>query len=174
MLMAAKDILNEALIFEKKGEKMYSEIAKSTKDVFVRKIFITLSSDELVHAKTVEKFSKSFKVGSAFDENDLAKAENQSKTRIFGISISRFKKHARLSSKELRPFDIGIELEKKSIEYYQKGLNGSKSEIEKRLYEVLISAEKMHLDSLTKAKDFLSDPEKGFMELEEWLLDGGI
>ena len=158
--------LKYALDFEIKGERIYREIATSSDDEFVKNTFNGLADDEVVHENVIKGYIE----GKA-DFSELQKVTLDPK-RLFGMLTEEFKKKAALSAEKLKPFDTGIELEKKSIVYYTEQLEKAETEEAKKLFEFLVKQEKFHLESLQKAKDFLSDPENFYVEFERWTLEG--
>jgi rubrerythrin len=160
------EALKYALDFEIKGEKIYRELASRSSDAFVKNTFNGLADDEVVHEKVIKEFME----GKA-DFSSLKRVTADPK-RFFGTVAEEFKKRAKADASKLKPFDTGIELEKKSIAYYTEQLKRAETEETKKFFDFLIKQEKFHLESLQKAKDFLSDPENFFVEFERWTLEG--
>lgn len=166
--------LNEAINLEVEGELIYKEIAEQSTDDFVRMTFKGLADDEVRHAKIIKDFAESIKKDKAFDMKQLDAIKDNRPSRIFGTSIKKFKDKAKHDAKALKPFDTAIDLEKRSIEFYTGRLDKAVLDETKELFLFLIAQEKMHLTSLEKAKDFLKNPEHSYLEMEEWIMDGGM
>jgi len=158
--------LKFALDFEIKGERIYREIASSSDDDFVKNTFNGLADDEVVHEKVIKEYME----GQA-DFSSLKKVTLDPK-RFFGTVTEEFKKKAKADIAKLKPFDTGIELEKKSIAYYTEQLEKASTDEAKEFFEFLLKQEKFHLESLEKAKEVLSDPENFYVEFERWTLEG--
>lgn len=158
------DALKFALDFEIKGEKIYRDIAEESKDRFVKNTFNGLANDECIHEKVIREY-----IAGKADFSSLRKLTIDPK-RFFGGVTEEFKQRAK--SAEFKPFDIGIELEKKSISYYAEQLGKAKTKEAKKFFEFLINQENFHLKSLTEAKKFISDPSNFYAEFEKWTLEG--
>ena len=165
--------LKYAIEFEIKGENIYEDLANEAEDEFVKNTFSGLAKDELVHIEVINKYMESIESESKFDfDKEMEKVKDINPKRFFGILTEEFKKRAKLAAEQLKPFDTGIELEQKSIDYYQKQDKKAKSEQTKKFFEFLVKQEKFHLRSLQQAKDFLGDPENFYVEFERWTLEG--
>ncbi|MBW2981869.1 ferritin family protein [Candidatus Woesearchaeota archaeon] len=160
------EALKYALDFEEKGEKIYRDIAENSEDDFVKNTFNGLADDEVVHEKVIKGF-----IGGNADFSELKKVTLDPK-RFFGTVTEEFKKRAKMHGAELKPFDIGIELEKQSIAYYKEQLEKASTEEAKKFFEFLVKQEQFHLKSLQQAKDFLGDPENFYVEFERWSFGG--
>jgi len=160
------EALKYALNFEEKGEKIYRDIAENSDDDFVKNIFNGLADDEVVHENVIKKYIE----GKA-DFAELKKVTLDPK-RFFGTVTEEFKQRAKMHGAELKPFDTGVELEKKSIAYYKEQLKKASTEESKKFFEFLIKQEEFHLKNLQEAKDFLGDPENFYVEFERWSLEG--
>ena len=165
--------LNYAIEFEVIGEGVYRDVANKAEDAFIKNTFNGLANDEIEHIRVINRYMESLKQGKKFDvDKEMEKVKDLSPKRFFGILTKEFKKKAALSAEGLKPFDAGIELEQKSIDYYTKQLGKAKTEETRRFFEFLVKQEKFHLESLQKAKDFLSDPENFYVEFERWTFEG--
>ncbi len=165
------DTIKQAIDMEVKGENAYREFAEEATDPFIKTTFSGLADDEVEHRKLLHDYAEQISKGNPLE---LGKFKDNNPQRIFGMSLNEFKDHAKLGAEQLKPFDAGIQLEKAGIEYYTKALAGAETDEEKTFFESLIVQENMHLDILTKAKEFLSNPQSSFHDMEDWLLDGGI
>jgi rubrerythrin len=164
--------LKYALEFEIKGENIYEDLANKAEDDFVKNTFSGLAKDELIHIQVITKYMESIEGETEFDFEKELKKVTTSPKRLFGVVTEDFRKKAKLDAEQLKPFDTGIELENKSINYYIEQSKKAKSDMTKKFFEFLIKQEKFHLKSLQEAKDFLGDPENFYVEFERWSLEG--
>jgi rubrerythrin len=164
--------LKYAIDFEIKGENIYEDLANEAEDEFVKNTFSGLAKDELVHIEVINKYIESIEKETEYDFEKELKKVTTSPKRLFGILPKKFKQKAALAANQLKPFDIGMELEQKSIDYYKEQGKKAKSEATKRLFEFLTKQEKFHLKALQEAKDFLGDPENFYVEFERWGFGG--
>ncbi|MGC8719908.1 MAG: hypothetical protein ACP5TY_07855 [Thermodesulforhabdaceae bacterium] len=70
------------------------------------------------------------------------------------------------------PFEVGMELEDKSIGLFRKFMETAQSDEEKKFIESFIAEEKEHFRTLADLKYFYEDPEGWFMEKGRQVLDG--
>lgn len=174
-MQEVKKAVAEAILFEEEGERVYSQAAERASSDFVQNLFRGLAEDEARHAKIIRDYAASLEgVGGIDMEQELKSMRSNDPKRLFGVPSEEFSRLARIDEREGKPFMTGIELEKKSIEYYERMLREAEDEAGRKLFSFLIGQERMHLASLEKALDFLRNPADKFMEMEGWLLDGGV
>ncbi len=109
--------LKFALEFEIKGENIYEDLANEAEDDFVKNTFNGLADDETEHIRVINKYMESIEEESEFAlDKEMEKIKDLRPKRFFRMLTEEFKKKAKLDEKQLKPFDTGIELEKKSID----------------------------------------------------------
>jgi rubrerythrin len=73
----------------------------------------------------------------------------------------------------MEALDTGIDLEARSVEFYEKQLTEAADPLEQEFIRKMVAEEKGHHAVLKDMKFYLSDPEDWFRERESGGLDGG-
>ncbi len=126
-------VLGTALELERKGFTFYSEAAKKTENETGKKMFSQLAKEEEEH---IGKLRKMF--GNSYPQN------NHTEIPLFDAEVSEY-------SGEIDAIKIGIDMEKKSIEFYKNWAKGNL----KLLFNELIEFEKEHLELLEAELDYV-------------------
>ncbi|KYK34447.1 MAG: ferritin family protein [Theionarchaea archaeon] len=126
-------VLATALELERKGFTFYSEAAKKTENETGKKMFSQLAKEEEEH---IGKIKKMF--------SNLYPQNNHKEIPLFNAEISEY-------SGEIDAIRIGIDMEKKSIEFYKNRAKGNL----KSLFNELIEFEKEHLELLQAELDYV-------------------
>jgi len=77
------------------------------------------------------------------------------------------------NSDELEALKIGMDMESKSVEFYQGALEKTQDSHQKAFFNRLIDEEKEHYELLQNTRSYLKDSGEWFLWEEKALLDGG-
>ncbi|MBU7019352.1 MAG: ferritin family protein [Theionarchaea archaeon] len=131
--MNEAEVLGTALNLEKKGFTFYSEAEKKTENRTGKKMFAQLAREEEDHIRDIKNMFK-----------NLYPQRSEVDIPVFDEDISEY-------SGEVEALRIGIEMEKKSIEFYTDWAEGNLGTLFKRLIEI----EKSHLELLEAELDYV-------------------
>lgn len=144
MLKEELNAIKQAIIHEVEGYEFYRLAAEQAKNTESKEAFMELAKEELKHADYLkELFDKIQQGDEAFT---LAFLADPPSPNIFNWD----KVDGQYTSMAMSVFGIAIQLEKDSIIFYEKAFENSKFEEAKKLYQLLIKWEKVHLDQFTK------------------------
>lgn len=169
-------MLKTALDMEKRGYKMYIQIAGKTNNPTVQKVFNSLAKDEIFHIKAIKNFyeqllSPGLKLTIS---NFLKEKESASdKKKIFDISVKKWKKDLSLSKDDNAAYKFGLNFETKGYEFYKKSLAETKEDNVRKLLIFLTQQENEHYRFLQETHQYLTHPENWFIQEEKPIYEGG-
>lgn len=154
------DVFEFALEFEKENKEFYRECAEKADHNSLKRVFNYLADEEEKHEEivkqlqaeeTVEKVESDIipKAKKAFDEiaEDLPE-------RIF-------------NDDQLDAYQKALELEKRSVEFYQSKLEEAELPQVKKVFRKLANIEKNHQKIMENIYQFVSKPER-WLDDAEW------
>ncbi len=136
------DILKQAILFERRGQAFYTQVANQTDNPDVQKIFQTMAEEEVLHEKFLSEQYKSYKKDGKFSVSKLPKEEEKG---IAGLVLNEgMKKSIEAASFEAAAISAAIDMETKAIKVYADQAEAASDPEEKALYEWLSDWEKTH------------------------------
>lgn len=145
MLKQELDIISQAILNEIEGYEFYKMAANQVGQGDSQAAFMELANEELKHVKYLEELMGKIK-DSEEDEIYLAHESNPPSPDIY--NWERVDKEN--TSLAMAVFGIGIDMEKASIDFYQEAKDKTEIEAAKKLYDLLIKWERVHLDQFTE------------------------
>ena len=152
-------IIGQAILNEVEGYEFYKmastqEGTKESKDAFLE-----LANEELLHAKYLQDlFDKMKNDDDAFK---LALEVSPPSPEIYDWK----KVDDKHTSLAMTVFSIGIQMERDSIEFYEKAKKKTQDEDARKLFDLLIKWEKVHLQQFTEQYEIYR---------EDWWADQGF
>ncbi|MEO1816556.1 MAG: ferritin family protein [Acetobacterium sp.] len=146
-----------AIKMELDGEKYYREQAENNQDNPLNIIFVFLADDEKGHAALLQNELKKISYDLA-DNQTLAETNNVFKER--GDFKNKFEK----IPNQLDVYRMALQMEKDSIELYQKFFTESTDEQTKKLFGYLVKQEENHFKIFDNLITLVERP-------EEWVED---
>jgi len=161
--------LKKAIQLERDGIDFYLKSAKKTKNIFTKMIFEGLAREEENHIKAINKIyedlkNKSIKVEwvTAGDEGNIEK--------VFQKALIE---RAKRSKSDLEALKLGLDLEDKSVKYYERLAKTSEDNFERRFYLTLAYEERGHYIKIMDAMEYISNPTGWYYVKERSMVDGG-
>lgn len=146
-----------AINMEIDGEKYYREQAKNNQDNSLNAVFLLLAEDENGHAKLLKSEQKKITYDLA-DNATLADTNNVFKNR------GEFKNKFEKIPDQLDVYRMALQMEKDSIELYEKLLKEATDEQTKKLFGYLVKQEENHFKIFNNLIKLVERP-------EEWVED---
>jgi rubrerythrin len=146
-----------AIKMEHDGEKYYRGLAEENKDNSLNAVFLLLADDEKDHAALLKK--ELDKVNYELGDNEaLANTDNVFKNK------GDFKKRFKEIPVQLDAYRMALQMEKDSIELYEKLFEESTEAQIKKLFGYLVKQEENHYDIFANLITLVERP-------EEWVED---
>lgn len=159
------DSLEFALDFEIKGTLLYLKLAKKTKNILGKRLFYSLASQEIDHAKKVDEIYEMIKKNKGWEASPSGNLPT-----VESIFRDFFKKSEKIDfkkdSENMSGYKVAMEMEEKGYKAYGNFFNGAASIPEKNFFKQLMVQEKEHLDSLRNVYYYLTNTGDWFREDE--------
>jgi len=139
------NVIKQAILNEVEGYEFYNMAAKQAGTEESKEAFQELANEELKHADYLRQLFDKIK-NSSEDDFKLSFLVNPPSPNIFDWK----KVDKKYTSLAISVFGIGMQMEKMSIEFYENAKKNSSFEEAKKLYDLLIGWEKVHLQQFTK------------------------
>jgi rubrerythrin len=144
--------LDYAIKMELDGEKYYREQAELNKDNGLYVVCDLLAKEEKNHAQILENKKK--QIPYNLPDSDFLNNAKNVYTGVKGIEVEDTNYPSQLDF-----YRAVCEMEKKSIDLYQKFLSDAKDDEDRKLYEYLINQEKEHLEAFEEMSRLLQNAE---------------
>lgn len=163
-------IIKEAIKLEINGRKFFEHAREISQNSLGKKMFQKLASDETRHLKEFgDLFSEVLKTE---DWKKIVNQEEQGSSPLIEDLKLRIKNHEReKGSSELEALRIGMELERKAIEFFEKSAQDSSEPKASEICRKISEEEKYHYDLLQAQYDSVTN--SGFwIDVAEFQMDG--
>lgn len=154
------NVIKQAILNEVEGYEFYKMAANQAGTSESKEAFLELGNEELKHVEYLRALFNKIKDNKEDDLKLALEAKPPSPDIYNWKKIG--KKHTSLA---MSVFSIGIQMEKASIEFYEEAKKNTNYEEAKKLYEILIKWEKVHLDQFTEQYN---------IHKENWWADQGF
>lgn len=145
MLNEELNVIKQAIMNEVEGYEFYKMAANQAGEGGSKDAFLELANEEKKHIEYLEALFAKLKDGAA-DDKALAEIEEPPSPGIYKWD----KLDKDLTSLAMSVFSIGIQMEKDSVDFYKKAKKETEIEEARKLYDILIKWEKVHLDQFTE------------------------
>ncbi len=162
--------LQLAIDMEREGKAFYLKAASGSENTLARKIFEELARQEDFHIERILQIYEKMKGEESFKEWITSVAGIGSLDKVFQESLQE---KAQASENDLNALRFGLELEDKSIKYYEKLASNALDSYEKRFYLTLSHEERDHYLRIMDSIEYLSDPVGWFYTKQRAMVDGG-
>jgi rubrerythrin len=165
-------IIRTAIKMEEDGIDFYQEAAKKTSHPFGKKMFLSFVEDEKRHLTVLRSILADLKF-SDFDRKKKKKTPKERIKTVFREVKNEIEEIIAANPDELEALKIGMDMESKSVEFYQGALEKTQDSRQKAFFIRLIEEEREHYELLQNTHSYLKDSGEWFLWEEKGLLDGG-
>ena len=146
----------------------YKEAALKTTHPIGRKMFLSIMEDEKHHLEDLNCVLE----GLHLKVRDVASPMKKMKS-VFERDGDVLLERIRPTTDEMEALKVAMQMEKESIEFYEKLSKKEGSPKEKAFFAKLLSEEQEHYTIFSNTYSFLSDSGNWFMWEEHSIVDGG-
>lgn len=159
-------VLRDAVEMEVQGKEFYEQAAKRMENPRAKDMFLSLAKQERMHIDILEEQLHRYAHDKAWMSlKQLMKEASPSKISVFqDRDIKKIEIHPEAG--ELDVIQVGMEIERKSVEYYRKAGSEVKDKNAKEIFNWLVAQEAGHLtvlqaeyDYRTKSGFYMGSPE---------------
>lgn len=162
-------VIKYATTMEIGGRSFYEHVADVTENKLGKKMFRKLAEDESVHLKTFGDMFTDI-LGSEEWKKYLNQEEYKKDTVVQELKERIEKQGTKGHASELEALRIGMELERKSIDHYEKAAKEAKEAKAKEVFSKIIKEEMYHYDLLQAQYDNITG--SGFwFDIAEFKMD---
>ena len=169
MEIKGKDALLRAIEMEKEGKQFYIESAQKVGSALAKKIFEELAAAEDKHIEVIRKIYDDLQADRPLRRWVTEIGPSGKIEKVFKEGLV---KKAKASKDDLKALEFGLEMENKSIEYYESLAADTGDRFEKRFYLALSYEERGHALTLLDSIEYLTDPASWMFMTGGHSLDG--
>ncbi|MFA4875436.1 MAG: ferritin family protein [bacterium] len=165
--------LSTALEMERTGKAFYDKAIAECKNPVGREIFTTLMKDEIVHQDRIKVIYTQIEGGKPWSDDWASMGVGHGEIgKMFRGLAAKQGANIKADASDIQALDVGIDLESRSIEFYEGHLRTATDTKERAFLERMVEEEKSHHSVLTDLRFYLSDPSSWFSEHERAAYDG--
>jgi rubrerythrin len=164
-----KDALLRAIEMEKEGKQFYIESVQKVASALAKKIFEELAAAEDKHIEVITKIYDNLQTGGPLRQWVTEIGPSGKIEKVFEESLVE---KAKASEDDLKALEFGLEMENKSIKYYESLAADTSDRFEKRFYLALSYEERGHALTLLDSIEYLTDPTSWMFMRGGHYLDG--
>jgi len=171
----ALEMFQTALTMEEKGHDFYQKALANCQNPAGVEIFRMLAQDEIHHTRVIKKVYDKVSGGgdySAEVEEMSAERRTEDLGAFFRKVTERHGKDIHAATSDLEALEIGLDFERKAVDFYSQHLAEATDDLEKRFLEEMVAEERSHVQLIGDTKAYLENPADWFAEHEKPLLDG--
>ncbi|NQE54974.1 hypothetical protein C5S29_15455 [ANME-1 cluster archaeon GoMg3.2] len=163
--------LEIAMELEEEGKKFYMDASEKATNAFAKEMFGSLAKDEDLHLEKVKAIYKKLKEERAWPKMVTAIGDVVTTKAVFPEDVKDLTEED--ISESVKVLGIGMEMEEKSILFYNELAEKATDHFEARFYLALAHEERGHYLSLWDSREYLEDPAGWFGMKEGFRLDAG-
>jgi rubrerythrin len=163
--------LEIAMKLEEDGKKFYMDASEKATGTFAKDMFRSLATDEDVHLEKVKEIYKKLKEERTWPKVVTSIGDEVKIKTVFPEDVKDLTEED--SSESVKVLAIGIDMEEKSITFYNELAEKATDPFEARFYLALAHEERGHFLSLWDYREYLEDPAGWFGMKEGFRLDAG-
>jgi len=165
--------LETALQLEIDGKEFYLKASKASKNELGKDLLKKLAAEEDIHRQVFQNIYNTIKTKKGWPDVKYSGDWGQGLRTIFAEALENMEKHPKPIAEELDAIKTGMDMENKTLDFYNKRSKQASHTAEKQLYEAIAAQESEHFRVLMDYYDFLQDPAQWFVKKEHTSVDGG-
>lgn len=158
-----------AIKTEKDAIDFYGKAAQKTSHPVGKKMFLSIIEDEKKHLEVLKCIFE----GMDIEVSEEQKGPMRRIRTVFDENRDSMLSHVAATSDETQALQTAMEMEKESVEFYEKAASGATDPKEKAVFERLVKEEEEHYAIFSNTYEFLIDTGNWFMWEEHSAVDGG-
>ncbi len=162
--------LQLAIQMEREGKAFFLKAAGGAENPLAKKIFEELARQEDFHIERILAVYEQMKKEKPLKEWITQVADVVKLDKVFQDSLQG---KAQASENDLNALRFGLEIEDKSVKYYENLASHVPDTFEKRFYLTLSHEERAHYLRIMDSIEYISDPVGWFYTKQRSMVDGG-
>lgn len=165
--------LEIAMKLEDDGKKFYTDAGEKATSTFAKDMFGSLAKDEDVHLEKVKELYQKLKEERAWPKVVTSIGDVVKTKAVFPKDTKDLNMTEGEISESINVLKMGMEMEEKSIKFYNELAEKATDPFEVRFYLALAHEERGHHLSLWDYREYLEDPAGWYSMKEGYRLDAG-
>jgi rubrerythrin len=165
--------LQTALKMEEDGKAFYLKAAKASPNQLGSQLFKNLAAEEDIHRAVFKSIYDKIKKNQGWPDTAFKSDHGQKLKTVFAAAIEKMDKEFTPAASELDAVKTGMDMEKKTLDFYRGRSAKTTLKAEKQLYDALSMQESEHARVLQDYFEFYSDPAGYAVLHERSSVDGG-
>jgi len=167
------DAAKTAISLEVEGYNLYVEAAGKSKNPLGKATLSAIAEKELLHKKAIEDFyARATGSEVLIAPGERKQYSEKIKTEILNAIKGPLEKAAVMEDAMMKAYEVSMEMEKKSYDFYKKIAETTGDPEAKGLFNFLAKEENIHFDILQDTYLYLNNPSEWFHKEEKWLVEG--
>lgn len=165
--------LQIALQMEIDGKEFYLQASKTSKNELGKGLLKKLAAEEDTHREMFQSIYNAIKSKKGWPDMKFHADGGRGLRTIFARALENMDKNIKSLPAELDAVQTAMDMENKTLDFYNSRGKQTSYAAEKQLYEELAMQEGEHHRVLLDYYDFLKDPAQWFVKTEHTSVDGG-
>jgi rubrerythrin len=165
--------LEIALKMEEDGKEFYLKASKASWNQMGRKLMEQLAAEEDIHRDVFLTIYKEIKTKNKWPDTKFTPPKDDKLKTIFRKAIENADKDFVALPETIDAAKTAINMENKTIDYYEERRDKAAYKGEQQLYDKLVMQERGHSLVLQDYLEFLTDPVDYYTRTEHLSVDGG-
>jgi len=167
------EALQTALRMEIDGKEFYLKVSKASKNKLGEDLLKKLAGEEDIHRQVFQDIYNTLKNKKGWPDIKYRGDGGQALRTVFAEALENMDKKTTSIEVELEAIRTGMDMENKTLDFYNRRSKQTSYAAEKQLYEAIAVQEGEHYRVLMDYYDFLQDPAQWFVKKEHTSVDGG-
>ena len=165
--------LQTALQMEIDGKEFYLKSSKASQNKLGKELLKKLAAEEDIHREVFKNIYNRIKNKKEWPDIKFTGDGGRGLRTVFAKALDVMDKSVNSMNVELDAVKTGMDMENKTLDFYNGRKKLAAYDAEKQLYESLTMQESEHYRVLLDYYEFLKDPAGWFVKTEHTSVDGG-
>lgn len=165
--------LETALQMEIDGKEFYLKVSQASKNKLGGDLLKKLAAEEDIHRQVFQDIYNKIKNKQDWPDVKYNGDGGQALRTVFAEAMENMDRNNTSIKEEQDAIRTGMDLENKTLDFYNERAEQTSYPAEKQLYEAIAMQEREHYRVLMEYYDFLQDPAQWYVKHEHTSVDGG-
>jgi rubrerythrin len=165
--------LQTALQMEIDGKEFYLKASQTSNNKLGKDLLKQLAAEEDIHRGVFQNIYNTIKNKKGWPDVKYQGDGGQALRTVFARTLENMDKNATSIEAELDAIRTAMDMENKTLDFYNRRSKQVSYGAEKQLYEAIAMQESEHHRVLLDYYDFLQDPAQWYVKKEHTSVDGG-
>jgi rubrerythrin len=170
MAFKSENALRQAIQMEQEGKQFYLASAKQADNILAGKVFEELAEEEEQHILAIKRIYAALETSKSLTEWVTSTGVPGNLDKVFNDSLLA---NAKASESDMAALRFALDLEEKSVEYYEALVRETQNPFERRFFMTLSFEERGHYLRVLDSIEYLTDPAGWHYIRERDMVDGG-